>query len=295
LDRHSSREFKQRNREENDMKPIIAILAFMLTALSVTPASAKTERAAAGLVSATLSYREEPRSGLVRFRDMRVVIARPEGTYVDELAQCPIDGAAGCAAEELRPSTMVSGPKAISARNVDSDAEREVLVELMNDEGRPFSLLYDFIPSQRTYARTKKEWGAHGYQLTDLDGDKVPEFRISDERITGDACDVPKPPQVFSYRGTQFVDVTREFPRLVALEARGLWKCIKNDTCVASPMVVSAAYLADMYLLGLERRGWRRVRALYRAGQFGSKRAGQRHLRKLRRLMKENGYMRTAQ
>lgn len=270
------------------MNRIVVPFALALIGWSPAPAHAATETASAGAVTATLSYTVN-KKGTVG--DLHVRVTRSGIVLVDEPLQCGLLRIRGC--DQLRPSGFVRDDRVISARNVDTDPEPEMLVDL----ARPslFSLLYDYDPARGDYVRAEQEWSSHGYELTDLDRDGVPEFEMYDERLTGDACDVPKPPQIFSYRAGRFADSTRAFPRLIARQARALWRCLERSTCTSSPRVVSVVYLADMYLLGLEQRAWDRIRALSRAGEFGPPRMARRQMHRLQRLMGETGYARDVQ
>lgn len=70
------------------------------------------------------------------------------------------------------------------------------------------------------------------------------------------------PVLIESYRDGRFVDVTREYPSIVARDAANWWhEYALGARSVVAPEAALAAYLADEYRLGRAEQGWARVRA----------------------------------
>ena len=94
--------------------------------------------------------------------------------------------------------------------------------------------------------------------------------------------------------------MTRSFPGAVRRDARTLWsdyQRVRRST-FRDVRGVLAAYLADKYLLGEQKEGWRQLEAAYRRGELGKGRtkdgypAGRAYLANLRAFLQRTGYAR---
>jgi hypothetical protein len=275
---------------------VLGVAVAGLTAPQTAGAAPTVERAAAGDVQAELSY-EKTRD--FEYRDVRLKVVRGGATLLD----APVPGPCrGCPANPTAPG---GGASSIIVRDLDGDTEPEVIVDQYTGGAHccTYSQIYRYRSAKNDYARTKRGWRDAGYTLGDPNRDGVPEFRSGDvrfvSRFTAYAFS-PLPIQLWRYRNGTFTDVTRDFPRFIRRDARIEKRLYlrhrgRRDDDVRG---ILAAYLADKYLLGEGRSGWRVLRrALHRGelngfGSFDPERKGRAYLRDLRRVLKRTGYIR---
>jgi hypothetical protein len=270
-----------------------ALLALLVSLLVPQTASAefvfKWKRS--GDVLAALSY--EVRNDV--YRNVRLRIERAGSTVLTAriATDCP-----GC---------PLAGPTSapLSVRDLDADLEPEVLVDLFSGGAHCClsTFLYRFRPDTGSYVRTRANWGNAGYRLTDLDRDGTPEFSSADDRFayafTAYAFSVD-PIRIWRFERGRLLDVTRDFPRLVARDAARTLALYRRTHRRRDAEVrgVLAAYVADQYLLGRPMVGWRLVNAALRRGELGRGRtklgypAGSRYVVALRRFLRRTGYVR---
>jgi hypothetical protein len=271
--------------------PFAALLALVFPAGA--SAARSTETAEAGDVHAELSYEKVSE---VEYRDVRLKIVRAGVTALDAEVPAPCRECPTIpAASDIRKSLVV--------QDLDGDSEPEVLVDLFTGGAHccTFTQIYAWRDSDITYVRTKHAWRDSGYTLRDLDGDGKPELHSYDARFayefTAYAFSV-FPVQIWRFRDGHVTNVTRRFRDELRRDARMNKKLYRRtrDNRDADIRGVLAAYLADKYLLGQGRSGWRLVRRavergeVRKFGRFDSNPAGRAYLRRLRRFLKSTGY-----
>lgn len=266
-------------------------------AMSVTLARAArhVRHARAGDVVAQLSYVKEKHG----FGDVRVKISRAGLTLVDRRVSPPCKGCG------TWPGAGYAGHPPILVRDLDGDSEPEVIVDLYTGGVHccSWSRIYRFDPSRGRYRQLDHRWGNQTYRLADLRGDGALEFRSRDDRFayafTCFTCS-EFPLRIWRYRRAAFVNVTRSYPRLVAADGRRLWhKYLRvRKGRFGDVKGILAAYLADRYLLGQEREGWRHLLRAYHKGNLGRRYEGEfcpcghGYLVELRRFLRDDGYVR---
>jgi hypothetical protein len=91
--------------------------------------------------------------------------------------------------------------------------------------------------------------------------------------------------------------VTRGFPRLVRRDAAQLYARyraeLRKPKAVRSVGGILPAWLADQYLLGRGRAGWRILRRAVRRGELRPFEESHTYLRKVRFFLRHTGYIRT--
>jgi hypothetical protein len=102
------------------------------------------------------------------------------------------------------------------------------------------------------------------------------------------------PIQLWQFDRGRLVDVTREFPGQIDVNASSLWSSYLSLRRTRDVRGVLAAWMADQYLLGREQAGWKALAAANRRGEFGAADAtwprGDRYLRALRTFLIKTGY-----
>jgi hypothetical protein len=276
------------------------VAAVSCCALLAVPAvaSADTETASSGATSATLSY--DRADGAIE--NVRISVTRAGVRLVDEPGP---RFRGGCTERcEYAPLNAHAGAKSIFVRQLDPDAEPEVLVELYTGGASccPASRIYDFDPARGTYRRIDRNWNTSGHRgARDLDADGVAEFHSRDSRFDyrfGCGLCAPEPVRIFRLREGRLRDVTRSYPGLVRRDLRShvrLFRKVRRDRFAAR--AVLAAVVADRYLLGQGRVARRTLRSAERKGYLrGIRRdfvpAGRAYMRSLLRFLRRAGYRR---
>ncbi|MCT7952098.1 S-layer homology domain-containing protein [Ancylothrix sp. C2] len=158
--------------------------------------------------------------------------------------------------------------------DLDGDSEPEILVDFFTRGGQGCcsnSLIFRYLSASRAYSYIQQPWGYAGYNLKDYDADGLPEFESLDYRFglryAANYTDVGGPLQIFQYRSGQMFDVTRNYPNLVAQNARRLWGIYQSGVAQGQDSkAVLAAYLADLHSLGQGRQGWTQIQESYLGG-----------------------------
>ena len=262
------------------------IVVGMAAVLAATEASAapprKTKRAQLGDIRATATYRQ-PNS--FSARDVRLSVASGGAVVYD------------------RPVRGTDLPTGLRIRDLDADGLPEVLLDLYSGGAHccASTLFVHYDAATSAYRARRHGWGNAGYSLRDLDRDGRPELASADDRFAYRFTAYVAsflPVRIWRYDGGRLMDVTRRHRGAVARDAARLWReyvRLRKQREVDLRGVL-AAYLADKYLLGQSRDGWRRLNAALRRGELrgfgGPWPSGRRYLRALRLFLNRAGYPR---
>jgi hypothetical protein len=233
-------------------------------------------------VTATFTYFGSFAHG---YRGLELAIARAGTTVHDK----PVV-ARNCDKPWCAPG---GGPgKSVHARDLDGDAEPEVLLDLYTGGAHCCFLTQIFAFDGTTYRKaTEHDWADAGYRLADLNGDGKPEFKSADARFayrfTAYAFS-GFPIRILHWRDGRLVDATNRFRRLVRRDARR-WLRIYRHADI-EPQGALAAWAADQYRLGHRRYARRLVRRAVTTGKLRTMRGAARFPRKLDRTLRRFGY-----
>ena len=241
-----------------------------LAALAVASAPVPVaETARAGPVTATLSYTRTSHPELYdEFDDLRVSVAR-RGRVVfrSSLYERECDEGPCHPAERLRTGDTA---RSIALRDLDGDGEREVIVDLRlgGAHDRSYTVFLRWSPP--SYAPLRWESDEPGYELRDLDGDRVPEVVASDTRFTArfavGGAGYVRPLRISRYVRGRLVDVTHEFPGLIRRERDRFWRAYtRRQGSRRARLGLLAAWAADEYALGRRAQVRRMLGTLNRA------------------------------
>lgn len=116
------------------------------------------------------------------------------------------------------------------------------------------------------HVRVVQDWGAGGYRVAHLDGDRRPELVSADDRL-GFGVATPElvmPIRVWAYRAGALRDVTARHRRAVAADLNRAWVALGElRRRGGDPRAAIAAYLADARVLGRGAAARGHVVALY--------------------------------
>ena len=241
-----------------------------MAVLALVPATAGavTERAQVGDVAATLSY---DRSGRV-IRNTRIALARAGSVLLSERGPRFRRCRERC---EYPPLNAFVGEPSIFVRNLDPDAEPEILAEFYSGGANccAVSRIYDFDTQSGRYARIERNWNTGNHRgARDLDGDGLAEIVSSDWRFEyrfGCGACTPEPIRILQLRGGRLRSATRGFRAEVRADLddhRRTYRRVRRDRLVARGAL--AAVIADRYLLGESRIARRTLRLALSRGRL---------------------------
>ncbi len=242
-------------------------------------ASAKTQTASAGGVTATLTYKgQDP-----QVTDMRLSIAQAGKVLYDN----PVT-ATECAS--------LCGPGAFTGKSIhvldlDANGELEVLLQLYSQGAHCCFIDEVFSPSAAlgSYAMTQFDFQNSGAELKDLNHNGQTEFVSADNAFAyafTNFAESGMPIEIFKFSGLEFVNVTRAYPSLIRNDANVWWHAYRKDPDSGRVGLI-AAWAADEYNLG---RGAVASKTL--AEQVSEHRISAGFVERLKAFLKRYGYIR---
>jgi hypothetical protein len=269
----------------------VTVLA-LLVMPSAAAATAHTENASLGQVSARLTY-DQTGDG---FSNVRLAIFRASAPLLDYAVGEP------CPQLCLTRPGGAGTRRSVDGRQLDGDSEPEVILDINTGGAHccDWAYVYSFVPAQDRYVLTRRDFGDPGYRLVELGKGRPVGFLGFDYRFAyafTDYADSEFPPQLFHFANRTFVDETRRHPDTVRADAKRLLREYRRYRGRRDVRGILAAYVADSSLLGPGRAAFRNVRkALKRRDvrrlEFDSWPTGSAYLRTVRKYLKEWGYTR---
>jgi hypothetical protein len=259
-------------------------------------AQAETETATSGPVTATFVYTSE--NGSFPYKDLVLRISRGGVAAADVPVSSP-----DCADVCWPGGYGERG--SVSVRDLNADGEPEVILDLFSGGAHCCSIsqIYSFDPTsgptQPRYTSIEHNFADPGYRFTDRERDGIPEFSSSDGRFAyalSSYAGSGVPVQIWRFTGEGLVDVTKEYPKLIAKDSRYWWKIYRKYARRTSPnndraLGALAAWAGDEYLLGHGRKVQRELRAALRRGWLdGAFTSGRKTIRALNELLASAGY-----
>lgn len=261
----------------------------MLAALCVAPAArADQQTAASGQVSATFSF---DRPDEYEYTDLRLSVTRAGQNVLER----PV-AVGGCEEPYCMPAGVHSGEQAIQVRDLDGDAEPEIIVDVFTGGAHCCSVSAVWRWTGSGYEQSERNWADPGYRLRDTNGDGVPEFVSSDARFAYEFAAFAFsafPLRVLSFRQGLFVDVTAKRKALVRKDAKKWMREYRKRRNGDSSLGILAAWTADQYVLGRKTNAHRFLAAERRAGRLTSFQgwpSGSGFIAKLKRRLRSWGY-----
>lgn len=250
---------------------VIAAAGFLI---APGAASATTETASAGGVSATLSFRNGPG---IETKNERLSITAPGMAAYDE----PVPSK-GC----FKVCSPASPKHAVHVLDLYGDGEYAVVLDLFTGGASCCGLEDVYVPSASigTWVVTTHNFGQDGARIETLSGRIV--FVSGDNAFSCEfnycAAD-GLPLQIFDFTGDAFHNVTRSYPEQIAKDAAFWWKSYvkypKNATGLLPP------WAADEYDLGRSAYANRRLEA-----QVAKHRISAGFVKRLEAFLKRHGY-----
>jgi hypothetical protein len=274
------------------MKRAFISLAALLALGAPTAASAATQTASAGGVTATFSF--TGRYPNYSHERLKIVRAGTNNVVYNE----PV--ASEACGTECAPGATGSHRNSVHVVDLEHSGSPDVVLDLYSGGAHCCSVeqVFSYAPSSGTYVKTERNFGDPGDRIRVIDNRDL--FFTADDRFAYAFTDYAAsglPLQILSFSDGQFEDVTRTFPTEIAADAQRWMKAFTDmaGDHYADSVGVAAAWAADEELLGHGSRVDGFLRRQAREGHLNSAlepkaQSGQRFIRALDRQLSRDGY-----
>ena len=273
------------------MKRTFPALAVTLALVAPAAASAATQTASSGVVTATFTFTGR----YPNYGHERLTIERSGSVVYDQ----PVTSVA--CGQYCAPGAVDSKASSVHLLDLEQGGSPDVVLDLYSGGAHCCSIaqVFRYSQSSGTYLKTERNFGDPGYEIRVLGGQD--RFVTADDRFAYAFTDYAAsglPLQILSFSQGQFQDVTRDYPSLIARDAR-IWMNAFDSIGrqhYTDTVGVVAAWAADEELLGhgtlvhsfLERQA--------REGHLNSvlnpkADSGQRFIRALYSQLRRDGYL----
>jgi hypothetical protein len=253
----------------------VTVCVIAISAVFASAASAATQTASSGDVSATFTFS----GSYPNYAHERLSISLAGQVLYD----LPVT--ANPCAEHCAPgSTSTKSPSVH-------------IVDLEHDGSIEEIFAYD--PGTMTYTRTVHDFGDPGDEIVDLDHNGRYEFLTADDSFAYEFTDFAAsglPIQILTFSGGRFHNVTRSYPALIAKNAAEFLKAFKSEgrRHYSDSVGLIAAWAADEDMLGHRGQAARYLDQQARAGHLNSalgQAGGLKFVANLQRFLRRLGYL----
>jgi hypothetical protein len=220
---------------------LIAVLGLALMAPASALANTTTASASAGGVTATLSYKDGPG---IDTKDERLTISQNGKVVYDQ--PVPAKGCfKACSPDDKHP---------VHVTDLYGDGSEDVVLDLFSGGADCCTIEQVYVPSAavNSYVLTERNFGEAGAVLKDIGPKRRPVFVSANGAFYCQFTDCAAsglPLQIFEFSGEKFVDVTKQYPKLIAADASMWLKLYYKDPKQGLGFI--APWAADDYNDGL--------------------------------------------
>ena len=272
---------------------LIAFVATSLLLLAAPAALATTQTAQSGDVTATFTFS----GSYPNFTGLGLMIAQGSTVYYDEPVASKLCGTY-CA-----PGFPSGNTSSVHVLDLEHDGQPDVVLDLYSGGAHCcwIEQIFSFDPGTMTYAMTQHDFGDPGEEIVDLRHNGRYEFLTADDWFAYEFTDFAAsglPIQILTFSDRHFLDVTRQYPKLVARDASRWMKAFKSmaKQHYSDSVGVVAAWAADEELLGHVKLVNAFLAEQLKAGHLNSalspeEPGGARFVAKLRKFLRTHGYL----
>lgn len=276
-----------------------ALLGLLSASLGRAPLAGATAGAGGGsvtaaerAVTATLTYPPPDTAiGPIAEPGLHLQIERSGQSFYSGPVSSP-----GCP-QACGLETAAGGP--LQVKDLEGNGQPEAIVSLNTGGAHCCTIVqvFSFDPGVQAYRPLERDFGDPGALLTDLNGDGHLEFESADDRFAYAFTSYAYsglPLQVWRFQDGRFVDVTRDFPKELSVDAARQFKGFLATRRHGMGLGLIAAWAGDEYLLGHRALVARTLSREARAGHLRSgdhmSPGGSAFVVKLKRFLVRNGY-----
>src|SRR3984885_4661252 len=197
------------------MRRLLAITVIAVACLIAAPAAlATTETASAGNVTATFTFQGK----LPTYHGQRLEITQGATVLYDEPVTSKF------CANLCAPYTAVTGGSAVAVVDLEHNGQPDVVLDLYSGGAHCCTVvqIFSFDPGTMTYVKAEQNFGDPEARIVDLRHNGQFEFLTADDSFAylfTDYAGSGLPIEIDTYSNGHFLNVTSQYPRLVAKDA----------------------------------------------------------------------------
>ena len=269
---------------------VCAASALLLTVASV--ALATTQTGQSGDVTATFTFTGK----YPNFKGLHLSIAQGGTVLYNQPVVSKLCG------KFCAPGSTSAKAPSVHVLDLEPGGQPDVLLDLYSGGAHCCFVeqVFSFDPGTMTYGMTQHDFGDPGARIVDLGHDGRLEFLTADDSFAYEFTDFAAsglPIQILTFSGGHFVNVTHQYPKLIAKDA-ARWMRAFNSMArqhYSDSVGVVAAWAADEELLGHVRLVNRFLARQVKAGHLNSalspgEPGGAKFVAKLRKFLRAHGY-----
>jgi hypothetical protein len=270
----------------------LLVIACAATAV-LFAALATTQTAQSGNVTATFTF-----SGKYpNFTGLHLSIAQGGTVLYDQPVVSKLCG------KFCAPGSTSAKVSSVHVLDLEHDAQPDVVLDLYSGGAHCCFIeqVFSFDPGTMTYGMTQHDFGDPGAQIVDLGHDGRFEFLTADDSFAYEFTDFAAsglPIQILTFSGGHFLNVTRQYPKLIAKDAARWMKAFNSMARqhYSDSVGVVAAWAADEQLLGHGKLVNGFLARQLKAGHLNSalsptEPGGAKFVARLRKFLRTHGYL----
>jgi len=275
------------------MRGLLSIVLATTACLVAAPAAfATTETASGGNVTATFTFQGK----FPNYRGERLEITQGGAVFYNEPVTSKFCG------DQCAPYSSITGKSAVAVADLEHDGQPDVVLDLYSGGAHCCTIVqvFSYDPGTMTYTETETNFGDPQARIVDLRHNGRFEFLTADDTFAYEFTDYAGsglPIKILRFTGGGFLDVTGNYPRLVASDAAFWLKAYKRT---ASEHYQDSAGVAAAWAADEERLGHGKLVRTFLAQQASlghlnsplyPQQGGRRFLTKLLRFLRRHGYL----
>jgi len=275
------------------LRACLTACVLVLSATVVSSASAATQTATSGDVTATYTFT----GTYPNFSNERLSISLSGQVFYDEPVTAELCGT------QCAPGSTSAKQPSVQVLDLEHDGQPDVVLDLFSGGAHCcwIAEVFSFDPGTMTWALTQHDFGDPGDSIVDLDHNGRYEFLTADDWFAYEFTDYAAsglPIQILTFSGRRFHNVTRSYPKLIARDAAVWLKAFKGmaKQHYTDSVGLIAAWAADEDLLGHSKLVNRYLNQQATAGHLNSglglgEPGGKKFVANLKRFLRRHGYL----
>jgi hypothetical protein len=284
---------RDRGRARRRVWLIIGLTVALTLAATGATALAATQTAQSGNVTATFKFT----GSYPNYTGLHLSIAQGTSVFYDQPVVSSLCG------KYCAPGSPSGKESSVHVLDLEHDGQPDVVLDLFSGGAHCCFIeqIFSFDPGTMTYVMTQHDFGDPGEEIVDLGHDGRYEFFTADDAFAYEFTDFAAsglPIQILTFSGRHFVNVTRDYPALIARDAARWMKAFKNmaKQHYSDSVGVVAAWAADEELLGHAKLVNRFLARQAKLGHLNSalspqEPSGARFATRLLRFLRTHGYI----